>query len=221
MDTWIVIAAYNEEQRVAKTVQGVLKQGYTNVIVVDDGSRDNTFQEALQAGATVLRHAINRGQGAGLRTGVNYALENKAEYIIHYDADGQFHPEEIKDVLKPVQEGTADIALGSRFLGNANNISNAKTFTLKLGIYVTAIFSGIKLTDSHNGFRAMNRTTAKKIRITFDRMEHASEIIEEIATHKLKYTEVPVTVEYHEAGQSSWRSISMGIRLIAKKVIGW
>jgi polyprenyl-phospho-N-acetylgalactosaminyl synthase len=219
--TAIVIAAYNEAKNVAQVVKDVKAAGYKWVVVVDDGSKDATYTAAKKAGADTLKHVINRGQGAALRTGINYAVEHGADYVVTYDADGQFIAGEIDKVLKPVIEGRRDVTLGSRFLGRAKNISTSKRFVLKLGALVTYIFSGIKLSDSHNGFRAMNRRAAKKIHITFDRMEHASEIIEEIAKHKLTYTEVPVTVIYHHPGQHPIKSIKMGLKLIAKKVFGW
>ncbi|MFT4250448.1 MAG: glycosyltransferase family 2 protein [Candidatus Woesearchaeota archaeon] len=217
----IVIAAYNEEERLQTTIQKLRKQGHKNIIVVDDASKDKTATIAKQNNATLLQHLINRGQGAALRTGINYALQQEYSIIVTYDADDQFEAKEVVDMIRPIQENKADITLGSRFLGEAKNIRLTKKIVLKLGILVTAIFSGLWLTDTHNGFRAMNRKAAKKIRISFDRMEHASEIIEEIATHKLRYAEVPVTVHYHEEGQKPIRSIILGVKLLIKKVIGW
>jgi polyprenyl-phospho-N-acetylgalactosaminyl synthase len=221
MKTAIVIAAYNEAEHIAQVIKDVRAQGYSWVVVVDDGSDDATYDLAKKAGADVLRHIINRGQGAALRTGIHYALTHNAEVIVTYDADGQFIASDIKRVAKPVVEGRRDVALGSRFLGHAKNMSLGKAFVLKVGALVTYIFSGIRLTDSHNGFRAFSRKAAKKIRITFDEMEHASEIIEEIAKHRLTYTEVPVTVIYHEPGQHPLRSIRMGLKLVLHKVFGW
>jgi polyprenyl-phospho-N-acetylgalactosaminyl synthase len=217
----IVIAAFNEGAHIGKVVQDVKAAGYKWVVVVDDGSTDQTYNIAKRNGADVLRHVINRGQGASLRTGINYAIEKGAQYVVTYDADGQFVATEIKKVLDPVVNGRRDVALGSRFLGRAVNISEGKRFVLKLGAFVTYIFSGLKLSDSHNGFRAFNRKAAKKIQITFDRMEHASEIIEEVVKHRLSYTEVPVTVIYHRAGQHPMKSIKMGVKLVARKVLGW
>ncbi len=217
----VVIAAYNEAKHIEEVVRGIRKEGHSWVIVVDDGSHDATSALAKKAGAEVLRHAINRGQGAALRTGFHYAYEHGADVAVTFDADGQFLPSEIAKVAKPVLEGRRDVALGSRFLGTAKNISPAKRIVLKLGALVTYVFSGIRLTDSHNGFRALSRKALKHIHITFDEMEHASEIIEEIAKHKLTYTEVPVTVIYHEPGQHPMRSIKMGVRLVLHKVFGW
>lgn len=219
----IIIAAYNEARRIGPVIKDVKKHGWSNVIVVDDGSKDDTSDVARKAGATVLRHIINRGQGAALRTGIHYALDHGSHAVVTYDADGQFVASDIEKIARPVMEARRDVTLGSRFLktSSAQNITGGKRFVLKLGAFVTYIFSGLKLSDSHNGFRAFSRKAAKKIRITFDRMEHASEITEEIAKHKLSYTEVPVTVIYHEAGQHPIRSLKMGVKLVAKKVLGW
>lgn len=217
----IVIAAYNERARLGPVVQGVIKAGYPWVIVVDDGSTDSTSAVATRAGADTLRHPINRGQGAALRTGIDYALEHGADFIVTYDADGQFVPEDIPAILLPVTSGRVDVALGSRFLGKAIGIGPGKKFVLKLGALVTLIFSGVRLSDSHNGLRCLSRGAAQAIRIRFDRMEHASEIIDEIAKHRLRYEEVPVTVIYHEAGQHPLRSIKMGLKLVFWKVFGW
>ncbi len=221
MKVAVVIAAYNEAEHIARVVKDVRANGYPWVVVVDDGSADESYELAKKAGADVLRHVINRGQGAALRTGIHYAIDKGADVIVTYDADGQFLATEIKKVARPVVEGRRDVALGSRFLGRAESISSGKRIVLKLGAYVTYIFSGIKLTDSHNGFRAFNRRAAKRIQITFDEMEHASEIIEEIAKHRLSYTEVPVTVIYHEPGQHPLKSIKMGFKLVLHKVFGW
>ena len=223
MKTAIVIAAYNEAKRIGKVVSDVKHAGYRWVIVVDDGSKDATAKVAEKAGADVLRHIINRGQGASLRTGIHYALEKGADVIVTFDADGQHLAREIRKVAKPVVEGRRDVTLGSRFLGSSQavNISAGKEFVLKLGAFVTYVFTGLKLTDSHNGFRAMNRKAARRISITFDRMEHASEIVEEIAKHHLTYTEVPVTIIYHEEGQHPLNSIKMGVKLVVRKVLGW
>jgi glycosyltransferase involved in cell wall biosynthesis len=123
----IVIAAYNEERAISDVIAALKKEGYkgNEIIVVDDGSKDNTAEKAKRSGATVLKHAINRGQGAALRTGMDYAIMNHADIIVHFDADGQHNPKEIKDVILPIIKKEADVVLGSRFLGRAPNIPQA------------------------------------------------------------------------------------------------
>ncbi|MEK7103766.1 MAG: glycosyltransferase family 2 protein, partial [Patescibacteria group bacterium] len=159
---WVVIPAYNEQRSVREAVQHVQRY-IPNVVVVDDCSKDRTSDEALEGGAHVLRHPINRGQGAALRTGMDYALAKGADVIVHFDADGQMQPEQIPHMVKPVAVGDVDIALGSRFLVDVSNIPPLRRIILKGGIVFTRIISGLNLTDTHNGFRVMNRYAAQKI----------------------------------------------------------
>jgi len=222
-DVWIVVAAYNEAARVAATVAGVRACGYRNVVVVDDGSRDATGDEALSAGAWVLRHAINLGQGAALQTGLRFALLKGAAYLVTFDADGQHDPEEIARLLAPVRSGAADVALGSRFLGKAENIPLVRKLVLKAGVVFTRVFSGVRVTDTHNGFRALSRKAAQTIRIRQNRMAHASEILDEVQAHGLRYVEVPVTIRYTAEslakGQSSWNALRIVGQLLMGRLV--
>ncbi len=215
--TFIVIAAYNEEDSISQVVKGLSREGYRNIIVVDDCSRDKTAERAEKAGATVLRHMINRGQGAALQTGMDYALRKGAEIIVNFDADNQHKPEEVKDVIKPIKKGKADAVLGSRFLNRKSNVPLLKKIVLKAGVVFTFVFSSIWLTDTHNGFRAFSREAAEKIDIQQDRMEHASEIIDQIKKRGIRHVEVPVTIRYHKGGQSPLNSIRIAARLLWSK----
>jgi len=231
---FIVIAAYNEEKKIAKVVKGLQTDGYHSIVVVDDGSKDKTYEAAVDSGAHVLRHVANRGQGAALKTGMDYALIHGAEYIVHFDADGQHSPKDIIKMIAPVLSGRADVALGSRFIKKEKNkepaskepkIPFSRKLLLKGAVLVQWMFYGIKLTDAHNGFRCFSRKAAKQVRIRSDRMEHASEIIEEIVKHKLKYEEVPVTIKYDEYslshGHGSFTgAIKVLIKMIIKKITG-
>ncbi|MDP2656592.1 MAG: glycosyltransferase family 2 protein [bacterium] len=222
---WAVIPAYNEQRRVREAVRQV-KQYIPNIVVVDDCSKDRTDKEAALGGAHVLRHPINRGQGAALRTGMDYALAQGAHIIVHFDADGQMLASQIPSMIKPILEGRADIALGSRFIDNSSKIPAMRRFVLKGGILFTHIISGLNLTDTHNGFRAMNRYAADKIQIVQDRYSHASEILDEIAKHKLRYVEVPVTTLYNDEimvaaqarGQNSLNALKIAARVIWSKL---
>ena len=220
MRTTIVIAAYNEQKNVGKVIKDLRKHGYRDVIVVDDGSKDRTSQEAEKAGASVLRHIINRGQGAALQTGISAALERGAEVVVTFDADGQHHAKDIKALVRPIIEGKADVVLGSRFLRNTTNAPVLRRVILKAGALSMRLFYGLSLTDSHNGFRALSRKAATKIRIKSDGMEHASEIIEQIADHHLRYKEVPNTITYSEETLLKGQSNSNAIRIMTKMIIG-
>ncbi|MFC2134815.1 glycosyltransferase family 2 protein [Bacteroidota bacterium] len=220
---FVVIAAYNEEKKITSVIKGLKKYGYKNIVVVDDGSGDKTFSTASKENIHVLKHSINRGQGAALKTGIDYAILNRAEFIVTFDADGQHHAEDIEKMLKVVQSGKFDVALGSRFLKKDSNTPILRKFVLKIGVLVVWIMYGIKLTDSHNGFRVFSRKAAQKISITSDRMEHASQIVEEIKKKNISYKEVPVTITYTDysktKGQSSFNSVKIGLRMIFRKLV--
>lgn len=218
-----VIPAYNEEARIADAVRDAAP--YVDaVVVVDDCSRDRTFGRAFQAGAHVLRHIINRGQGAALQTATDYAIEKlDAEIIVHFDADGQMMGSEIPMLCEPIEKGEADIVLGSRFLGKRANMPLTRRLTLLGGLLFTRMVSGIRTTDTHNGFRALSRDAATKVRITLDRMAHASEILDLLQIHKLRYVERAVTIKYTEdtlrKGQSSLGALTIVKDFIEKRLL--
>jgi len=220
MKIFIVIAAYNESKKIGSVLND-LKKKYKNIIVVDDGSEDNTYEIAKKKKVYALKHAVNRGQGAALKTGMDFALNKKADLIVTFDADGQFLVEEIKDVIKPIKKNKADVVLGSRFLGKTINMPLSKKIVLKLGIFVVFVLYGIKITDSQSGFRAISKKAAEKIKITSDRMEHAGDFFWEIMRNKLKYKEVPITVIYDKyslkKGQKWTRSIILGIKMLWRR----
>ena len=216
---WVIIPAFNEEKVIGRVVNDV-RSTAQNVVVINDASSDRTAEEAEENGAIVLNHRINRGQGAALQTGIEYALEQGAEILVHFDADGQHQGADIPRFIGPIVRNEADVVLGSRFLSRRNTIPFVRACILKLGILFTWLYSGIKLTDTHNGFRAFSSMAAAQIHITENRMAHASEILHEIAHQSLRYKEVPVSVLYTEyslaKGQSSLNSVRIASRLIWK-----
>lgn len=220
MEVFIVIAAYNEEKKIGSVLRE-LKKSYKNIIVVDDGSKDNTYDVSLKEKVTVLRHVINRGQGAALKTGIDYALRKDADIIVTFDADGQFLASEISKIMRPVEKREADVSLGSRFLGKTINMPFLKKVVLKLGVFVVFLLYGIRVTDSQCGFRALSKNAAKKIRITSNGMEHAGEIFWEIIRNDISYKEVPITVIYDEyslkKGQPWTRSLKLGIKMLIRR----
>jgi glycosyltransferase involved in cell wall biosynthesis len=165
-------------------------------VVVDDGSPDHTAQRARDAGADIVRHAINRGQGAALQSGLRYALRRGARIVVTFDADGQHSAADIPRLVRPIAEGTADIVLGSRFLEHAASVPAARRLLLRLAVAFTGVMSGVRLTDAHNGLRALSRRAAEKIDLQLDRMAHASEIIDQLARTALPLVEVSVAVQY-------------------------
>lgn len=203
---WIVIAAFNEGERLALTLQAVCEGRWT-IVVVDDGSFDNTSHLASEFPVWVLRHPMNCGQGAALKTGIDFALGNGADVILTFDADGQHDAAEIPRLITPILADEADVVLGSRFLGQSVDMPWSRWLILKLGILFTRIVYGIKVSDVHNGFRAFSKCAAQRILIRQSRMAHASEILVEICRNELRFVEVPVTISYRNdtilKGQSS------------------
>ncbi len=210
---WVVIAAYNEAKVISETVANLLSF-VDNVVVVDDCSGDETSQNALNAGAHVLRHPINLGQGAALQTGIQYALSKCCEYVVTFDADGQHSAKEILPMLTALQQSNSDIALGSRFLGGALNLPWQRRWVLKAAIIFTRITGGIKLTDVHNGFRIMTRRFCEGFQFQQNRMAHASEILNYIARCNINYIEFPVTIVYTEYSIQKGQRSSNALRVV-------
>ncbi|MBI2547985.1 glycosyltransferase family 2 protein [Candidatus Woesearchaeota archaeon] len=223
MNIFIVIAAYNEEKSITTVVKSLREKGYDHIIVVDDGSRDRTSQYAEQEGATVLQHVVNLGQGAALKTGIDYALMQGADIIVTFDADGQHDAGDLRQLLKPVIDKNIDVTLGSRFLKHNSNVPFIRKCFLKGGAFLFKVMYGVTLTDSHNGLRAFSKKAAKVIDLKTNGMEHASEMIEEIGKHKLSYKEIPVTIRYTDystsRGQSSWNAFRIFFKMIMKKLL--
>lgn len=210
MIIYCVIPAWNEEGSIANVIADA-KRFVDRIVVVDDGSTDRTYQIAKQSGVEVIRHIINRGQGAALETGNRYAIKHNADIIIHFDADGQFLPSEIEDVIQPIKAGEADIVFGSRFLNKKSQIPWTKrVIIMPIARLVNITLFRAKLTDPQSGFRAFSTKTAKKIQIEQDDMAHCSEIIQKAFANKLRIKEVPITVIFKEYGSG----FSSGIQII-------
>lgn len=192
---FVIIAAFNEARMIGSIAAQVRRIGYSTV-VVDDGSKDGTRQEAIRAGALVVEHPFNLGQGAALQTGIDFALRRGAEFIVTFDADGQHSSFDIARLVQALVSRKADFALGSRFLDKSSHIPISRRLLLKAVIAFTCLTTGLKLTDAHNGLRAMTRRGAEAIHLRQNRMAHASEMLSQIAACGLPYVEQPVTIQY-------------------------
>lgn len=208
---FIVVPSYNEATSIGRVIRGLFERGFTNVVVVDDGSTDDTTGVAEQAGAVVVRHLVNRGQGAALQTGDEYAYLHGAKTVVHFDADGQFNPDDISPALEALYAAQADALLGSRFLDGRSNVPFLKRhILLPLARWINFVFTGLLLSDVHNGFRILTRKALEQIHISHDGMAHNTEIVEEIRKAGLKHVEFPVQVTYHEYGQG----VSGGVKIV-------
>nr|MBD3359323.1 glycosyltransferase [Candidatus Buchananbacteria bacterium] len=198
---WVIIPAYNEEKKIRQVLEELLTIT-SNIVVVNDCSADETQTILNDLPVHFLTHLVNRGQGAALQTGTQFALNQGAEIIAHFDADGQMQINDISKAVQPLLNNEADISLGSRFLDNKSQVPlTKKYFILKPASLLNWFLTGLKLTDAHCGFRALTRQAAQKIEIQQDGMAHATEILDQIRLHNLNYQEVPVEIIYHEYGQ--------------------
>ena len=223
-DIFIIIPAYNEATTIESVLESLVKEGYS-IVVVDDGSSDNTGKLVLQFPVYYLRHPINLGQGAALQTGMSFAVQHDAKIVVHFDADGQHSVEDIPRLIEPIIAGRVDVVLGSRFLRqeDTNLIPHSKRIVLRGGVIINAMMTGLLLTDAHNGFRALSQDAARQIKLQENGYSHASEILIRISRLGLRYEECPTRIIYTEYSQSKgqplFNAINILIDMILQKVL--
>lgn len=215
-----VIPAFNEASRI-EAVLARLQPFVEKVLVVDDGSVDETAEVAKRAGAIVLRHGVNRGQGAALRTGTLAALRLGAEAIAHLDADGQHHPEILVEALQSIRDNQTDIVFGSRFLGiKPEGMPKMRKLLLLAGRQFNRWTLGIPLevTDPQSGFRVLRAEAARSLVFHQDRMAHASELLRVITRSPWRWKEIAVPVSYSAdtlaKGQKTTDALSIAWQLL-------
>ena len=219
-DTWVVIPLYNE-QKVIGDVVAQVRKAFAQVVCVDDGSSDGSADIAAAAGARVVRHPFNLGQGAALQTGFQYALADPSmQFVVTFDADGQHQVSDAVGMVERLRAGEADVVFGSRFLDERSKPSFAKKMVLRAAVGYTNMTTHTRLTDAHNGLRAIRRPVLEQVRITQNRMAHASELVAQIGASKASYVEHPVHILYTDfskaKGQSLWNSINILAELILR-----
>src|SRR5687767_15669452 len=161
---------FNEAAVIKNTVDELLHYGY-KIVIIDDASSDDSGKQVEGLPVHYIRHKVNLGQGAALQTGIDVALKNGADYLVTFDADGQHDVKDIPGMLQNLEKKNHDVVLGSRFLeGAATNISLFRKLLLKSACLLNYFFTGILLTDAHNGLRAFNRHAANSIRLKENRM---------------------------------------------------
>lgn len=218
MKIFCIIPAYNEEKNISLVIDNLKKYNY-QIVVIDDCSTDKTQQIAKNKGIIVLKHLINRGQGAALETGNQYALNQQADIVVHFDGDGQFLAEEISDLINPLINNQADIVFGSRFLSKKSQMPLLKKkIIMPLARLVNQII-GVKSSDPQIGFRALNKRALEKIKIENDGMAHCSEILFKAHQLNLRIKEVPTTVIYQRFGNNFSGGLKIIKDLLIKKVL--
>ncbi|RYE56245.1 MAG: glycosyltransferase family 2 protein [Sphingobacteriales bacterium] len=220
---FILIPVYNDATTINSVITELFSAGYKNVVVIDDGSTQDVRGSITGTCVHYLKHHINLGQGAALQTGIDYALNQGAKIIVTFDADGQHDASDIKALSFCITNDLADVALGSRFLERSRSgVRFRRLIILELARLVNFIFSGLYLSDAHNGLRAFNHKAATSLTITENRMAHASEILFQIKQHRLRHREIPVNVRYSAysmgKGQSGWNSIRILLDIIIYKI---
>ncbi len=195
---YIVIPVLNESAVIQNVIEEIKGSGFHNIIIVDDGSSDNTREKAKKIEQTVvLRHKINRGKGAATKTGIEAAKLLEADIIVTMDGDGQHDPKDIKKLIEPIIKGRRDVVLGTR-LKNPEGMPYYKRVHNLIANIITWYLFGLWVTDSQSGFRAYSKKAADLINTKYDRYEYDSEVIREIYIHKLKFQEIPIKVRYTE-----------------------
>ena len=215
-DTWVVVPLYNEAAVIADVVRGI-REVFPQVVCVDDGSRDGSAVAARQGGAVVVQHPVNLGQGAALQTGISYALRDpEMRYVVTFDADGQHRVEDALTMVETLRAGEVDVVFGSRFLDSRTKPSRAKRALLRAAVVYTNMTTHVRLTDAHNGLRALNRKVAEHLDIRQNRMAHASEIVEQIGDAKFRYTELPVHIIYTDYSRSKGQSMLNSVNIVTE-----
>ena len=223
---FVVIPTYNERQVLGKTISELAEYGYS-IVVVDDGSAIPERQflpRDTSSNLWYLRHISNLGAGAAVETGTRFALQQDARIIVHFDADGQHIPALIEKLVEPIVNGTAEVVMGSRFMQASDRalVPWKKRLLLKGGVFVSWLFTGVWLTDTHIGFRALSRTTAERIQMTENGYAHCTEILELIRKSGASYIEVPTAVRYTaysvSKGQSMLNSVNIVFDLVLRKL---
>lgn len=200
----IVVPAYDEEGGIREVLRRIPEEvlGYeVKTVVVDDGSTDATAAVTREEGVPIVTHVVNRGQGDALRTGFAIAIKDAADIVINLDADGQYKPEEIDRLVKPIIEGEADFVLGSRFMGFYEEAGSVRHIGVVFFSRMISLLTGVKVSDCTNGFRAIRVSELHKLNLREDRF-NANEIILEALKNKLRFAQVPVSMMSRAAGET-------------------
>ena len=222
-EIFVIVPAYNEGKVVGQTVKPLIKMGYT-VVVIDDGSSDDTKKNLESLSLYYLRHPVNLGQGAALQTGMNYALRKGAKVVVHFDSDGQHKAEDIARLVQPILNSEADVVLGSRFLRAEDTalVPPTRRIFLKAAVLVNALLTGVWLSDAHNGFRVLSAQAAAKVELRENGFAHASEIVQQIREQKLRWVECPVSICYSAyslaKGQPWWNALNIVMDLLLRRM---
>ncbi|MEH0147477.1 glycosyltransferase family 2 protein [Corynebacterium sp. Q4381] len=219
-DTWLVIPCYNEGQ----VIQDVITQArrtFPNIVAVNDGSADNSADAIRAAGAHLVNHPVNLGQGAAIQTGVEYArAQPGAQYFVTFDADGQHQVKDVVAMVERLRTEPLDIVVGTRFAGQDNSqVPWIKRLVLKTVVMLSPRTKRLGLSDAHNGLRVFNRRVAEEMNIRMNGMSHASEIVAMIDDCGWRVAEQPVDILYTEYSMAKGQSLINGVNILADGIM--
>lgn len=220
MRTCIVIPAYNEAQRIGEVLDALIMEGL-DLVVVDDGSTDDTAEVARSRPVHFLQHAVNLGQGAALKTGTEYAQKLGYENIIHFDADGQHRIEDLKKVIAALEQKECDVVLGSRFLEEKTEFPLSKRVILGLAKIFSKQVLQLQFSDPQCGLRGLRSSALSDLNWQKPGFQHSIEILNLISKNKINYQEIPVKVNYdaYSCSKSVKPRVSMGLKILIDKFL--
>lgn len=212
---------YNEEQVIFQVITE-LRSIFPHIICIDDGSTDQSANKAIEAGALVLRHAVNIGQGAALSTGFSWVQnQSRFSYVVTFDADGQHRPQDALRLVSELENKNVDVVFASRFLEQDQaTIPLAKRLVLKSVTKITKALTDVQLSDAHNGLRALTVEATRSIDLTQNGMAHATQLVSLVLQSNLRYVEIPVTILYTPYSQSKGQSILNSINITLDLIWG-
>jgi len=213
---YIIIPAKNEASRIGKVIGKSQELGYRNIIVVNDGSLDDTVKVAESYNVKVVNHLINLGPGAATQTGIESAIAAGAKIIVTIDADHQQFPEDIERLVNQLEDKKVDVVIGSRFMNRENQIPPLRILYNMIANVITFILTGLMVTDSQSGMKAFTADFARKCRLHFNGFEFCVEFIRNIRLFKATYSEVPIRVIYTKETLSKGQNLLTGVRMLAK-----
>ncbi len=223
MKAVVIIPALNESQVISQVLQGVKRElkelSDCEILVVDDGSTDDTYEKVLASEVKVVRHVVNRGLGAALKTGLTWAKNHRADIAVTFDSDGQHNPQDIKKIIAPILTNEADIVIGSRFK-KRQNVPADRFIINWIANFTTLLIFGVLSTDSQSGLRAFSKKAIELIDFKSDRMEFSSEILLEAKKNNLRIKEVPIDAIYTKysrlKGQKNTNAIPVFLKVLIR-----
>lgn len=219
-DTWLIVPCYNEGQVIQEVLEHA-RETFPNIVAVNDGSVDNSADAIRAAGAHLVNHPVNLGQGAAIQTGVEYArAQPGAQYFVTFDADGQHQVKDVVRMVGRLRTEPVDIIVGTRFAGQEETqVPWIKRVVLKTVVLLSPRTRRLGLSDAHNGLRAFNKRVADEMNIRMNGMSHASEIVAMIDQKGWRVAEEPVDILYTEYSMSKGQSLINGVNILADGLV--